>query len=150
MATNLYPTYENPLIDRNPPSAKFDDYFDRLISNLRNDSGVRNIYGGYTLIDKPLDSANTMFEKIGSCLPLGINVDEINGLISNGNQPYLFFVAIPIDDSDALIEKPEMDDWGFEEKILSKYVPVDMICQGKIMINDDMVKLRTIRFVMYL
>ena len=147
MSVNLNPTYENPLIDRNPPSTRFDDYFDRLITNLRNDSGLRNIYGGYTLIDNPLTSP---FEKIGSCIPLGINVDEINDLISNGNQPYLFFIAIPIDELDNLIEKPGMEDWDFEEEYLSRYVKVDTICQGKIMINDDTVKLRTIRFVMYL
>ena len=147
MSANLNPTFDNPLIDRNPPSSQFDGYFDRLISNLRNDSGLRNIYGGYTLIDKPLTSA---FEKIGSCIPLGINVDEINDLISNGNQPYLFFIAIPIDDSDSSIEKPGLLDWDFEEKYLSPYIKPETVCQGKIMINDDTVKLRTIRFVMYL
>ncbi len=147
MSANLYPTFNNPLIDRNPPTTMFDNYFDQLITNLRNDSGLKNIYGGYTHIDKPITSA---FEKIGSCIPLGINVEEINELISNGNQPYLFFIAIPIDDSDALIEKPSLWDCDFEEKYLSPYIKPETVCQGKIMINDDAVKLRTIRFVMYL
>jgi len=146
MTPNLNPTADNPLIDRNPPSDRFDEFFRNLISKLRRDTGVQNIYGGYNQIEKP----PSMFDEIGSCTALGLNTEEISQLLEKGKDPYLFFVAVPLNDMDSLVEKPDMDIWDFEENYLKKYIPAETFSTGRILIHSESVKLRTIRFVMYL
>jgi hypothetical protein len=147
MQPNLNPTKDNPLIDRNPPSERLDELIRNLINKLRAETGVQNIYGGYNQIVKPITS---MLQKVGSCTVMGLNKDEIAQFLAEGKDIYLLFIAVPLSDMDSLVERPDLDLWEFEEKYLGKYLSTATYSTGRIMINNETVKLRTIRFVVHL
>jgi tetratricopeptide (TPR) repeat protein len=131
------------LIERTPPSGPMDLFLTKLIKDLKTDSRLTRIYGGYNQIEKPIKSG---FEMMSMGL-MGFEEEEINSCFERGKSPFRTFIAIPIDEMDDLIENPAMNDWGFEEQYLKKYVTGKTIPVGARNEPDSATKLRTIVFI---
>ncbi len=131
------------LIERTPPSGIMDLFLIKLIRGLKTDSGLTRIYGGYNQIEKPVQSG---FEMMSMGL-MGFEEEEINISFERGKIPFRAFIAIPIDEMDNLLENPAMNDWGFEEQYMQKYIESKTIPVGARTGPDGTTKLRTIVFI---
>ena len=110
----------NPLIDQCPEDLTnnsgifIKDVMLKIIQMLKMQSGLNEIYGGYVLIEPPIES----FKIIGSTSLIGMNIDRIKKDIDAGKQLILGYIAVPIDDCDNLIENSSLWDWDFQERYL--------------------------------
>ena len=158
MSRNESPDDLNPLIDQYPlhltnnTGVFVKDMISDIIYRARCMSGLKDVYGGYVLIEPPFDS----FSTIGLTSLVGMT-RVINGEVENdinlGKKIILGYIAIPVDNSDALIENPSINDWEFQERYLDPLLNCDTIPIGSIGMkaigrkNEEDI-LRTLKFTM--
>lgn len=133
-------------IEKNPPDSKTELYLKELVLSIKSESGLSQIYCGYHKISQPLELP---IERIGKILTIGFDTNEINQLISDCGYIFLCYIAVPINDDNNLVESPDIDKWDFEEKYISKILPMYYTPVGAFKNEKDALKYKTFKFLLH-
>jgi len=107
-------------IERNPPNANCDKFMNMVYSEIQKQFSIKNLYAGYNLITQQFfNDAKTSITgnatAIGETSSLGFDLDYIINLHNDNKYLFLYYVAIPIDEDDYIIEN-DMEDFEFASK----------------------------------
>jgi hypothetical protein len=141
---NNLPSLDFPFIDRNPPYTVADSALMNIVSRLRGMSGITQVYCGYNKIPA---SSSSSFTTLGNTSLIGFDEYDLKEIFRLHQEPYLCYIAVPIDEADDLIENTSLSDWDFEENVKS-VVSAKTVSAGAIFFNNRNVRLRTIKFIM--
>jgi tetratricopeptide (TPR) repeat protein len=126
-------------VERDPPHITCDKFMNYINSEIQKFSPLKNIFAGYHLITEKFfnDAKHSLTgnaASIGMTSSLGFNLDYIIKLQNESKYLYLFYVAIPIDEEDYIIEN-DMMDFDFASK-LEKIVKRPVSTIGSVSYNE--------------
>ncbi|HMU44059.1 MAG TPA: tetratricopeptide repeat protein [Ignavibacteriaceae bacterium] len=108
-------------IERNPPNDNCDKYMNIIYSEVHRHFSIRDFYAGYNLITEQFfdDAKKSIFgnaANMGKTSSLGFDLDYILNLYNENKYLFIYYLAIPIDDEDYIIEN-DMEDFEFASKL---------------------------------
>jgi len=146
--------YQKDFVERNPFNKKIEESLVMISVLLKAKYELKNVFMGYNQLTidtfniKSDDGWGTMTgcPSVGHSSTMGFDINELKSIVSNENQVFLCYYAIPIDDMDYLIENPSVEDWDLEE-FLSNKIKCNIISVGSLAFREYK-RCRIFKFIM--
>lgn len=108
-------------IERNPANDNCDKFMNNIYTEVQKRFSIKDFYAGYNLITEQFfdDAKKSIFgnaANIGKISSLGFDLDYILNLYNENKYLFIYYLAIPIDDEDYIIEN-DMEDFEFASKL---------------------------------